>query len=196
MKKFFKIFLAFPFFLSHIVSAQGLPPHQQALKYILESQGAFLWKAEEQALATLYKTRNATMRDLGPEHLWHDLETRSWIVERKNPPGDQNTTHLLHVTCKLNDTLIKEWDVNIDESVKETSTPTPHAEALLLVIEKLKDQPADWQSIKKQIWTVKRPIAPGVLDSTHWFNVKYQVDEKPKGQWQVDTKLKTVTDIK
>ena len=53
-----------------------------------------------------------------------------------------------------------------------------------------------WHDVKRRGWTVQRPFGPGVIDSTHWFNVTYQIDGKPVAKWFVDTRKREVRQIK
>ena len=74
------------------------------------------------------------------------------------------------------------------------TTQSPHAIALKLVVESQSDQlrlldPAhsDLDTLARD-WSVVRPIAPGVVDSTHWFTVTYSIDGKVKASWNVNTR--------
>jgi hypothetical protein len=71
-------------------------------------------------------------------------------------------------------------------------------EALQLVLEtqqeKIRsvDNPADWwHDTRERSWSVKRPVEPGVLDTTHTFTVSYRIDGVTVASWQVDTKAGT-----
>jgi hypothetical protein len=70
---------------------------------------------------------------------------------------------------------------------------SPHADAIQLV---LKTQQArirevdreNWEhDVKERAWVVRRPFAPGIIDSTHMFNVSYRIDGKEVATWFVDT---------
>jgi len=50
-----------------------------------------------------------------------------------------------------------------------------------------------WFDTDKRQWTVRRPVSPGTLDSTHWFSVSYLIDGKTVGSWIVDTRKEKVT---
>lgn len=60
----------------------------------------------------------------------------------------------------------------------------PHAEALELVFKTMQKPAFDggkddwWHDTKERTWVVKRPFGPGVIDSTHMFNVSYRIDGK------------------
>ncbi len=80
----------------------------------------------------------------------------------------------------------------------EKAEASPHAAALELVF---KDQRAktrqldtgDWRhDTKERSWVVKRPFAPGVIDSTHMFDVQYRIEGKEVALWLVDTRKMTV----
>jgi hypothetical protein len=75
---------------------------------------------------------------------------------------------------------------------------SPHADAIQLV---LKTQQArirevdreNWEhDVKDRAWVVRRPFAPGIIDSTHMFNVGYRIDGKEVATWFVDTAKGTV----
>jgi|SRR6516225_464059 hypothetical protein len=70
---------------------------------------------------------------------------------------------------------------------------SPHAEAIQLI---LKTQQArirevdreNWEhDVKERTWVVRRPFSPGIIDSTHMFNVSYRIDGKEVATWFVDT---------
>jgi hypothetical protein len=75
---------------------------------------------------------------------------------------------------------------------------SPHAEALRLVFAKCSDRirAVDrenwWHDVKSREWTAKRLFSPGVIDSTHMFDVSYRIDGKVVGSWLVDTRAGTV----
>jgi hypothetical protein len=77
-----------------------------------------------------------------------------------------------------------------DEKKVETS---PHAAALELVFKtqqaRIRELDGEdwWQDVKERTWAVKRPFAPGYIDSTHWFNVSYRIDGRDVATWCVDT---------
>jgi hypothetical protein len=70
---------------------------------------------------------------------------------------------------------------------------SPHAAALELVFRtqqaRIREVDGEdwWQDVKERQWVVKRPFAPGVIDSTHWFNVSYRIDGRDVATWCVDT---------
>jgi len=77
----------------------------------------------------------------------------------------------------------------------------PHAEALELIFKS--QQPAKfdgakddwWHDTKERTWVVKRPFAPGVIDSTHMFDVSFRIDGKETAAWMVDTRKGTLQPI-
>jgi hypothetical protein len=85
---------------------------------------------------------------------------------------------------------------------------SPHADALALVLRTQADairkveasEPGDgkgdetwWLDTKERTWVVKRPFGPGVVDTTHEFQVTYRIDGKDVAWWSVDTRKGTVT---
>ena len=65
---------------------------------------------------------------------------------------------------------------------------SPHAAAIRLVmtsrrdeIQKLDQSPDWWHDTKERIWSAKRPFGPGVVDSTHYFQVSYSIDGRVVG---------------
>ena len=46
---------------------------------------------------------------------------------------------------------------------------------------------------KLHAWTVQRPVAPGVLDTTHTYVVSYRIDGETVARWVVDTRERRVT---
>ena len=70
---------------------------------------------------------------------------------------------------------------------------SPHGEAIALVIKTQQtrirevDQ-ENWEhDVKERTWHVRRPFHPGIIDSTHMFNVSYHIDGKEVAAWLVDT---------
>jgi hypothetical protein len=49
---------------------------------------------------------------------------------------------------------------------------------------------------KERQWIVKRPFAPGDIDSTHMFVVAYKIEGKEVFRWAVDTRHKIVSPSK
>jgi hypothetical protein len=94
------------------------------------------------------------------------------------------------------------------QATRTLSGPSPHAEALRLVLERcgpeidamekaasgapINGDSEWWFDTKRRGWTVQRPFGPGVFDSTHWFNVQYEIDGKVVATWSVDTRERTV----
>ena len=89
-------------------------------------------------------------------------------------------------------------------------TESPHGQALSLVLatqqkairelEKragsLRMMGSDeswWFDTKPRTWSVARPFAPGTIDSTHMFEVRYSIDGNEAGAWSVDTHSQKVT---
>ena len=75
---------------------------------------------------------------------------------------------------------------------------SPHAAALELVFKtqaariRTVDTENWWHDTKERNWVVKRPFSPGIIDSTHLFEVSYRIDGDEKAAWLVDTRKKTV----
>lgn len=50
------------------------------------------------------------------------------------------------------------------------------------------DNPGSWwHDTKERAWSVKRPVEPGVVDTTHLFIVTYEIDGAVVASWQVNT---------
>jgi len=71
---------------------------------------------------------------------------------------------------------------------------SPHAEALALVMETQQEVIQEvekecpwWFDTMTRNWNVKRPVAPGLIDSTHMFTVTYTIDEDVVAIWSVNT---------
>ena len=76
-----------------------------------------------------------------------------------------------------------------------SQTESPHAQAIRLVtqvradeIKGVDDNPDWWHDTKERVWSVKRPFAPGMIDSTHYFVVSYTIDGRVVGTWSVNTR--------
>ena len=52
-----------------------------------------------------------------------------------------------------------------------------------------------WHDTAERAWVVKRPFAPGVIDSTHLFEVSYRVEGTEVGRWLVDTRKGSVDKV-
>jgi hypothetical protein len=82
---------------------------------------------------------------------------------------------------------------------RNTTEESPHAQALALVFQTQQDKIREvdrenwWFDTKGREWEVRRPFAPGQIDSTHMFVVKYKIDGKEMFSWTVDTRAKTVS---
>ena len=92
------------------------------------------------------------------------------------------------------------------------SSESPHAQAISLVIESQRKEIEDgemqyfrehgvdwwrgepsqyrWHDTFTRSWSVTRPVAPGVIDSTHWFMVSYSINGIVACSWSVDTRKK------
>ena len=92
------------------------------------------------------------------------------------------------------------------------SSESPHAEAISLVVlsqqkeieqgemKYLREHGVDWwrgepsqyrwHDTITRSWSVTRPVAPGVVDSTHWFIVAYSINGVVVCSWSVDTRKK------
>ena len=72
---------------------------------------------------------------------------------------------------------------------------SPHAAAIRLVmtsrsaeVRKLDQSPDWWHDTKERAWSAKRPFGPGIVDSTHYFQVSYFIDGQVVGIWSVNTR--------
>jgi hypothetical protein len=78
---------------------------------------------------------------------------------------------------------------------------SPHVAALELVFQKAPERIRQvdrlkwWFDTEERTWVVQRPFAPGGIDSTHLFDVRYRVAGKQVAAWQVDTRKGTVTEV-
>jgi hypothetical protein len=76
---------------------------------------------------------------------------------------------------------------------------SPHAAALELIFRqeaahiRAVDKGDWWMDTKERTWSVRRPFAPGGIDSTHLFDVSYRIDGKEAAAWFVDTRTGKVT---
>lgn len=70
---------------------------------------------------------------------------------------------------------------------------SPHVSALELLFKhqaeaiRRLDTENWWHDVKERTWSVKRPLYPGGIDSTHLFVVTYRIDGSEVGRWNVDT---------
>jgi len=91
--------------------------------------------------------------------------------------------------------ILIRYAVSQEKTKPETS---PHGEALNLVLSTQQKTIRDvdkenwWHDTVTREWSVKRPFAPGVYDSTHWFDVSYKIGGKEVASWFVDTSKKQV----
>ena len=91
----------------------------------------------------------------------------------------------------------------------QANAGSPHADAISLVIKTqqkemavgeqkyFKEKGVDWwrgefeqyrwHDTIMRTWSVARPVAPGVVDSTHWFSVSYSINATVVCRWSVDT---------
>jgi hypothetical protein len=76
---------------------------------------------------------------------------------------------------------------------------SPHFDAVALVMElradevaKLEDPEGKWHDVDNRTWAVRRPVHPGVFDTTHFFQVSYSINDKVVATWTVNTKLRLV----
>lgn len=94
-------------------------------------------------------------------------------------------------------------------------TASPQADAIALVIEKQQKEIAQielayfkengvdwwrgeieqyrWHDTITRSWSAVRPVAPGIIDSTHSFVVAYSINDKAVASWSVDTRKKKAT---
>jgi len=58
------------------------------------------------------------------------------------------------------------------------------------------DSPKDWwHDTKERSWSAKRPVEPGILDTTHTFTVTYRIDGVAVAAWRVDTRAGTAVSL-
>jgi hypothetical protein len=93
--------------------------------------------------------------------------------------------------------LVMQAGGNDDKPVERS----PHAAALELVYEKVPeriravDRENWWHDTEERGWMVRRPFAPGFIDSTQLFIVTYRIGDKQAASWLVDTRGRTVQDF-
>jgi hypothetical protein len=97
----------------------------------------------------------------------------------------------------------------------EEKTASPQSDAIALVIKKQQKEIAQaelvyfkengvdwwrgeieqyrWHDTITRSWSATRPVAPGVVDSTHWFQVTYSISDKIVASWSVDIRKKKAT---
>lgn len=82
-------------------------------------------------------------------------------------------------------------DTNSAPSCAEESS---HAEAIMLVMKTQQDVIREvekechwWFDTMNREWVVKRPVAPGIMDSTHMFTVAYSIGGNIVALWSVNT---------
>ncbi len=95
-----------------------------------------------------------------------------------------------------------------DPKGKAKEGNSPHADAIALVVRTQADviRKAEapgridgkgdelwWHDTLERTWVVKRPFGPGVIDSTHLFDVSYKLDGRTLARWLVDTRKGEVT---
>jgi hypothetical protein len=51
-----------------------------------------------------------------------------------------------------------------------------------------------WHDTKKRTWSARRPFEPGVMDSTHFIQVSYEIDGRMVASWNVNTLTRQVAD--
>jgi hypothetical protein len=85
-------------------------------------------------------------------------------------------------------------------AANQPQTISPHAQALQLVlttqqevIARVDNPDKWWHDVLTREWSVRRPVKPGDIDSTHLFSVRYLIDGKVVASWSVDTAAQKVT---
>ena len=80
-------------------------------------------------------------------------------------------------------------------------TESPHLQAISLVmelraseIEGFEDSDEKWHDVQDRTWSVRRPVHPGVLDTTHYFEVSYSIGGRAVATWKVNTRRRLVGD--
>lgn len=81
----------------------------------------------------------------------------------------------------------------IQAQAAKEDTKSPHVAALELVFKtqeariRAVDTGNWWHDAEERNWVVRRPFMPGVIDSTHWFEVSYRIKGKNVLSWPVKT---------
>src|SRR5689334_19946274 len=77
---------------------------------------------------------------------------------------------------------------------------SPHAEAITLIAQQRSDRIKAldggdwWTDTMDRTWVVQRTESPGIFDTTHNFDVEYQVGGRIAARWSVDTRAKMIAD--
>jgi hypothetical protein len=53
-----------------------------------------------------------------------------------------------------------------------------------------------WFDTLGRSWTAWRPVAPGIVDSTHWFKVTYAINGAAVASWSIDLRKNTLKLVK
>lgn len=76
-----------------------------------------------------------------------------------------------------------------------------HFQAISLVMElraseiaEFEDLNSKWHDTQTRTWSVRRPFDPGVLDTTHYFEVSYSIGGTAVATWIVNTRRGLVGD--
>jgi hypothetical protein len=79
-------------------------------------------------------------------------------------------------------------------STPSTVEGSPHAEAIMLVMKTQQDvirtveqECPWWFDTMNREWIVRRPVSPGIIDSTHMFEVTYKIEGDEVARWSVNT---------
>ena len=109
----------------------------------------------------------------------------------------QEITASGNIASTKNDATITSGKVVAKPEEKKVEQ-SPHAEAIQLVMTTQMDEIRkidgnDWLfDVKARCWEAKRLFYPGLIDSTHTFQVTYRIDGQLAQSWMVDTRKKTV----
>jgi hypothetical protein len=107
---------------------------------------------------------------------------------------------LLRTSLALLATALLAYTLGVHgQPTQKPAEKSPHAAALELVFKQQADRIRDvdrenwWHDVKERTWVVKRPFHPGVIDSTHLFDVSYRIAGREVATWTVDTRRGQVT---
>lgn len=81
-----------------------------------------------------------------------------------------------------------------------TLAPMPHDQAIRLVMAKKQEEvraidsaQMAWFDTKERSWSARRPVGPGLIDTTHDLVVVYKIDGVEIASWDVDLRSGSVT---
>lgn len=100
-------------------SESDLPPHNEALSPVWNTQQKFIREAE---ISHAKKEQRKVKEYVSAEgRRWFDTDNRKWKVWRPTPPGGIDTTHEFVVSYLIEDKEVARWFVNTEDKIVEKS---------------------------------------------------------------------------